>query len=101
MDATFTIYEMKLRGVKPTPDFLRQRRDLDAFRKKYREFLSDFTAQHPLAKELHVFLAVPAPVAVVLGHDLLPKVHPTLLVYDAEMRSGVFILPMKVNDYEC
>jgi hypothetical protein len=55
---------------------------------------------HPDVRELHIIPAVPAPVAVACGHDLLPKVHPTLIVYDYDRASGGFINRTRVNDYD-
>lgn len=97
IDAGFSVYELTLAEAQPSVDFLRTRQDLDEFRVTYRALLSRIAGDHPDAKELHVFPAVPAPVAVVCGHDLLPKVHPTLLVYDHDKRHGGFVLGLSVN----
>lgn len=98
IDGTFTVYEITLANGKPTVDFLRQRQDLERFRRAYREFLDALMANHPGIQDLHVFPAVPAPVAVACGHDLLPKVHPALLVHDRDKAKGGFTLRMRVND---
>ena len=91
------IYEIALADQTPNVDFLRQRRDLEEFRIVYRNFLSTLMKDHPDVKELHLFPAVPAPVAIACGHDLLPKVHPVLLVYDYDKKTGGFILGLQVN----
>jgi hypothetical protein len=94
------MYELKLASDEPNVHFLRQRADLEAFRKAYRKFLSRIVREHPGVQRLHVFPAVPAPVGVALGHDLLPKVHPTLLVYDNDNNKGGFTLRLKVNSHD-
>jgi hypothetical protein len=97
IDSRFSVYEITLADQTPNVDFLRQRRDLEEFRIEYRNFLSSLMKDHPDVKELHVFPAVPAPVAVACGHDLLPKVHPALLVYDYDKKRGGFIMGLQVN----
>lgn len=100
IDGRFSLYEITLEGQVPNTGFLRQRADLEAFRETYRGFLARLRRDHPGLEELHVFPAVPAPVAVACGHDLLPKVDPALVVYDNVMKDGGFIARLKVNDHE-
>ena len=100
VDGSFSIYEITLENKEPGTDFLRCRQDLEAFRQVYRSFLAAMTKHHPTAEELHVFPAVPAPIAIVCGHDLLPKVHPILTIYDNDNRQGGFINRLKVNEHE-
>lgn len=100
IDDGYTIYEIGLSGRLPTTAFLRQREDLENFRDTYRSFLARLRGEHTGLRELHVFPAVPAPVAVACGFDLLPKVDPTLVVYDNLMKDGGFIDRLKVNDHE-
>jgi len=101
IDDAFTIYEITLKDEIPNVDFLRRREDLDRFRETYREkFLAPLRRDHATAKGLHVFPAVPAPVAISLGHDLLPKIDPTLLIYDADRARGGFTLRLRTNDHD-
>jgi hypothetical protein len=93
-----SVYELKLTSEAPNVHFLRQRRDLEAFRQTYRNLLARILRELPSVRELHIFPAVPAPVGVALGHDLLPKVHPALLVYDRDNKKGGFTLRIKVNE---
>jgi hypothetical protein len=97
IDETFHVYELTLDGVTPNPDFLRSREDLDAFRRRYRLLLRELQRDHGQLEELHVFAAVPAPVAVCLGHDLLPKVDPALLAYDFNKLEGGFNLKLRIT----
>ena len=101
VDERFSIYEITLSKDKdPNTGFLRQRDDLDGFRELYRGFLADLRRDHPGLYDLHVFPAVPAPIAVACGFDLLPKVDPTLVVYDNVVKDGGFIERLKVNSHE-
>jgi hypothetical protein len=100
VDDSFTVYEITLEGATPHPGFLQQREDLDAFRQVYRQFLAEVTRDHPGAEVLHMFPAIPAPVAVVCGFDLLPKAHPALVVYDNDKQHGGFIQRLKVNEHD-
>lgn len=88
VDDSYSVYEITLKGQTPHRDFLRQRDDLERFRKCYREFLAKLSHEHGLLDEIHVFPAVPAPVAATLGYDLLPKVHPSLRMFDYQTGAG-------------
>lgn len=94
---TCTIYEIGLDGRSPTTGFLRQREDLESFRVVYRGLLARLRAEHAGLRELHVLPAVAAPVAMACGFDLLPKVDPTLVIYDNLMKDGGFIERLRVN----
>lgn len=100
VDESFSVYEISLKGQVPHPGFLRQRHDLESFRAAYRSFLANLRREHPGLKELKLFPAVPAPVAVVCGYDLLPKIDPDLAVYDNVKAEGGFIERMKVHTHE-
>jgi hypothetical protein len=100
IDDTFSVYEIALASAAPNPGFMRQRQDLEAFRLEYRNFLALLTRDHPRAAALYVFPAIPAPVAVICGYDLLPKVHPALVVYDNDRANGGFVQRIKVNDHD-
>jgi hypothetical protein len=63
----------------------------------YRAVLARLRRDHPGLHELHVLPAVPAPVAIACGFDLLPKVDPTLVIYDNLMKNGGFTERLKVN----
>jgi len=88
VDETYHVYEITLANTTPHRDFLRQRGDLEQFRKCYRSFLAQLTQDHGLISEIQVYPAVPAPVATVLGYDLLPKVHPALRMFDYSRENG-------------
>lgn len=73
IDGSFTIYEITLQGQEPGTDFLNRREDLREFRRVYRQALATIVRQHPHCQDLALFPAVPAPVAIACGYDLLPK----------------------------
>ena len=98
IDATFTVYEITLANLAPGVDFLRQREDLERFRRAYRDFLAILRRDHPGLQAIHVLPAVPAPVAVACGYDLLPKRDPSLLVYDYDKAKGGFNLRITINN---
>lgn len=100
IDQSYALYGISLRDAVPHPGFLRQREDLDEFRRVYRELLALMRKKHPSARELHMFPAVPAPVAIACGFDLLPKVDPTLVVYDNVQTEGGFVERLKVQANE-
>ena len=92
-----TIYEMTLLGATPSPTHLRQRRDLDRFRTAYAEALGEIVSRHGLLKTIDLFPAVPAPIAVLCGRELLPKVHPALRVWDYDKARGGFTFQLEVR----
>jgi hypothetical protein len=94
---SFTIYEIALAGRPPTTGCLRQREDLESYRATYRALLARLRGEHPSLRHLHVLPAVPTPIAMACGFDLLPKVDPTLVVYDNVIKDGGFIERLRVN----
>lgn len=97
IDETFSVYELTLANAAPSPLFLQKKSDLANFRRAYMSGLRQIMSTHQGLSQLHLFPAIPAPVAIVCGHALLPKVDPTLLVYDADKASGGFALITSVN----
>lgn len=94
-----TIYEITLKDMTPNPGFLGRQESLKAFRETYRSAIARIQELHPAGTPILLFPAVPAPVAVCCGLDLLPKVHPPLHVYDFDRAQGGFTLQHKVlND---
>lgn len=100
IDSSFSIYEIRLQGQAPNPSFLRQRLDLESFRRIYSHALSTIISQHQGCREIHLFPAVPAPVAVLCGRELLPKVYPALVVYDNDKAKGGFTSQVRINDHD-
>jgi hypothetical protein len=98
IDTSSCIYEVALKDQEPTPTFLNTKADLMSFQACYREAIAMIVREHGMIEEIAVFPAVPAPVAVACGHELLPKVHPPLNVYDYDKRQGGFRYTLTVNE---
>ena len=97
IDASYAVYVVTLANGPPNPSFLKQRLDLQAFEAAYRELIASIVRDHGTIEVIALFPAVPAPIAVACGHQLLPKIHPRLDVYDYDKRSGGFEFALSVN----
>lgn len=82
------LYEIKLSSADPNPGFLRTRADLQSFREEYKRCIDLIVNENPGVKEIHLYPAIPAPVAIICGHDLLSKAHPSLVVHDFDKKLG-------------
>ena len=98
IDDRFYLYEITLKGQPPNTDFLKQRQDLQNFESRYRASLAQIMADHGKLESLHLFPAIPAPVAVLCGYELLPKVYPTLIVHDYDKSEGGFNFSIRINE---
>lgn len=96
-DATFAVREITLDGCAAGLGFLRRRQDLDAFADHYRACLAQIVSTQPAATELHLFPAVPAPVAIRCGFDVLKKVQPDLIVWDDDKAAGGWVRKLEVR----
>lgn len=89
------LYEISYES--PNTEFLSQKSRLQKFRVKYRELLSKIRERHGEHTRIHLFPAVPAPIAVLCGRELLPKVDPSIIVYDHEKDKKGFIQILTIN----
>jgi hypothetical protein len=92
-----TIYEFTLKGQDCSPLFLNTREDLINFTLEYNQALALIRQAHPNLDVLHLFPAVPAPVAITLGRARLPKVDATFKVYDCDKRANGFVFTLEVS----
>ena len=60
-------------------------------------YLHEYPHCKDIYLSIHLFPAVPAPVAVFCGREILPKVDPKLVVYDFDKRQGGFTPIIEVN----
>jgi hypothetical protein len=97
IDDRYSIYEITLAGRPPNPGFLAIEESLQEFRRVYMGAVREIVASHGAFARLHLFPALPAPVAVAIGRDLMPKRDPAVLVYDYDKRVGGFIPTLEVN----
>ncbi len=81
----------------PATNFLSQKSRLEKFRSAYREVLTRIRDRHGGNVIIHLFPAIPAPIAVLCGRELLPKSDPALIVYDHEKDQGGFVQILKIN----
>jgi hypothetical protein len=97
IDERFSVYELALSSEAPNPWFLSTEGDLGAFRAAHNDAVRALIADHEGLERLHVFPAVPAPVAVAMGWELLPKRDPSLLIFDFNKKQGGFQPTLEVN----
>ncbi len=93
----YFIYQISLKDTTPNRMFMRKKDDLHAFRQIYRKFLCEVRKKHMGVKEILLFPAIPTPVAVACGRDLIKKADPTLIIYDFNKNRGGFRKILKVN----
>jgi len=97
IDQRFYIYQISPLGKRPSTNCLRSREEFENFKRIYEEFLRDLHRAHPLLETVHLFPAVPPPIAVVCGRELMPKIDPALWVYDFDKKQGGFKFSLEVN----
>jgi len=56
-----------------------------------------WVGHHPQLETIHLFPAVPPPIAILCGRELMPKVDPALRVYDFRKKQGGFDFVLEVN----
>ena len=98
IDQSFSIYEITLKGREPNTGFLRLKQDLLNFEILYRTALASILSNHGKLGALHLFPAVPAPIAVSCGYDLLPKIYPAIIVYDYDKSTNGFSTTIRINE---
>lgn len=89
------LYEITISN--PNLEFLTQQSRLNKFREIYRGLLTQIRDLHGGDATIHLFPAIPCPVAVVCGRELLPKSDPNLIVYDNEKAAGGFVKILTIN----
>ncbi len=76
------VYIIRPIGETPNRTLLDSPATLRNFRTVYHDFMSMLEAKHAGVRSIDCFLAVPTPIAVICGRDLLKDVHPDLVLYD-------------------
>lgn len=102
IDKSFSVYEITLKNSPLSPFFLGLKESLDEFKSVYQIALRTIKANHGNIQAINLFPAVPAPIAVLCGRELLSKVDPELWIYDNDKRAinKGFNLILKVNEYD-
>jgi len=83
-----SIYEITIK--KPLPTFLNTKKALYDFQKEYRKLLTEIRQEHGINCQINLFPAIPAPIAILCGQVLLPKIDPPILIYDNNKAKGGF-----------
>ena len=94
------IYEISPRETKPSTNCLQTRESLENFRRTYEDCRRDLRRSHPHLEVIHLFPAVPPPIAILCGRELMPKVDPALVVYDYNKVHGGFTHALEVNEHD-
>jgi hypothetical protein len=89
------LYEISL--SKPDRDFLSCKSRLEDFKLTYRKLLTEIKKNHGSIKNLHIFPAIPAPIAVACGMELLPKIDPNIIIYDYDSQKKGFIKILSIK----
>jgi hypothetical protein len=97
IDKRFSVYEITSQNVAPSPTLLRMETDLENFRVVYQQAIGTIVHNHGLIEAVRLFPAIPAPIAVLCGRELLPKAHPGLLVYDYDKSKTGFVFQLRIN----
>jgi len=74
------IYEMSIPN--PDPLFLKALEQLELFSKEIRKLLAKIRQNRGEDCVIHLFPAVPIPIAIEIGRTLLPKADPEIYIYD-------------------
>jgi len=84
--ASAPMYELTVQD--PSRQYLRTREQRDAFKTAWQRLLADIRRDHGESAVIHLFPAIPAPIAVEVGRALLPKSDPDVRVYDNHKDQG-------------
>jgi hypothetical protein len=76
------VYEIRPVGIDPSKTLLAAAATLEEFRQAYLRVLSQIEKHHARASRLDLFLAAPAPVAIICGRDIQCDVVPEVAVFD-------------------
>ena len=89
ISSKYNIYRITLKTGIPTPVFLKSKKTLNNFKNIYQVAIRTIKKDQN-TKTIHLFPAMPAPIAVLCGRELLKKIDPDILVYDNNKQNGGF-----------
>lgn len=81
----------------PSRDFLSTRSTLKVFGYEYRRLLEIVRQHNGHKKAIHLFCAVPSPIAIECGRPVLPKSDPPFKVYDFINSAGGYTYALTIN----
>lgn len=82
IDDRFHVYEIAPVAIDPDRSIFNTRETLASFQRTYQSALRAIETEHGVRGQLHLFPAIPAPVALICGRELMKDVSPQLHVYD-------------------
>jgi hypothetical protein len=91
------LYEIRAR--EPSRDFLKSRKRLEMFGYEVRKLLYEFRTWHEHHRAVHLFAAVPAPVAIEFGRSI-KEFDPPFVVYEYQKGTRTLVPALVVNDRE-
>ena len=86
-----------VRASEPHNDILRRAEDLQRFRRTMRRVYDRIKSDHPAARQIHVFPAVPVAAAVEVGRTWMPKADLPLEIYDENRAVGGFARALRIE----
>ncbi|MDP2763135.1 MAG: HNH endonuclease [Enterobacteriaceae bacterium] len=92
----FSVYKISLKQENPVPTFLKSRKTLNNFKDIYQTAIRKINKEEKV-KAIHLFPAIPAPIAVLCGRELLKKIDPEIIIYDNNKNKGGFYQVLKIN----
>jgi len=90
IDGGYSVSSITPANAAADPTLVKTRADLENFRLTYLQAIATLVRNHPALRTIAIFPAVPAPVAVLCGRELLPRAHPALRVYDYDKAKGFY-----------
>lgn len=96
INENFYVYEITLGNQEPNFHFLKSKGDLVRFECTYSKALSEIRNKHPKLKEIHLFSAIPAPIAIACGRALNRKADASFKVYNP-INGAQFKYALKIN----
>ena len=85
-----------IRANRPGLDFLVSRKRLEVFGYELRSLLADLREAHGHDQPVHVFAAVPAPVAIELGRSI-KDFDPAFVIYEYDKKKRAYFPALTVN----
>ena len=101
LEGPTALYQINLEGIAESEasgrDALRSRARLESFSIEFRRVLDVIRRQHGHERTIHLFAAVPAPVAIEIGRNV-KHVDPPMLVYDFQKKTRGYVPALTINE---
>ena len=88
VDSKFGKYEIYIDN--PRVDFLQASSQLEQFRSIYRSTITEIREKHGHDITIHLFPAIPAPIAILCGKELFHSIDPEIIIYQKDKTDGKF-----------